>query len=73
MGSPWPTVLLCAGYVLLAKIIGPEIMASRKPLQLKKVILAYNAAQVVLSAYIVYESWAAMGWMKLWTGTLMCK
>ena len=42
--------LLFVGYA-------PRIMESRKPFSLKIIMLPYNFAMVVLSAYIVYEVW----------------
>ncbi|KAK3930581.1 Elongation of very long chain fatty acids protein [Frankliniella fusca] len=41
--------------------VGPRLMKNRQPYKLRKVMIAYNAMQVLLSGYTFYESWVA-GW-----------
>ncbi|XP_037782502.1 elongation of very long chain fatty acids protein-like isoform X1 [Penaeus monodon] len=54
--SPLPTVALSLLYVLGVTWIGPKLMAKRKPFEgLRNVMVAYNAVQVVYSAWLVYE------------------
>ncbi|XP_042231586.1 elongation of very long chain fatty acids protein AAEL008004-like isoform X2 [Homarus americanus] len=55
MDSPWPTLLVCLGYVLIVKVIGPQYMKNRPPFQLRNILVAYNAFQVVFSIWIFYE------------------
>lgn len=55
MGSPWPTLLMCLGYVIVVKYVGPWYMRDRPALQFKKMLVAYNAFQVVFSAWQFYE------------------
>jgi len=55
MDSIWPTVLLCLGYVILVKYFGPWYMRDRPAMQFKKILVAYNAFQVVFSAWQFYE------------------
>ena len=55
MDSMTPTVLMCLGYVILVKYVGPWLMQDRKPFELKKVLIVYNAAQVIFSAWQFYE------------------
>ncbi|KAF4529114.1 hypothetical protein B566_EDAN015384 [Ephemera danica] len=55
MSSPLPTLAICMGYVYLVKVIGPKFMENRKPFELRKVLIWYNAFQVVFSAWIFYE------------------
>ena len=66
--SPWPTVCLCATYVVCAKWIGPALLKRSSgpllpPELLRPVIRAYNGVQVALSAYLVYGALDA-GWAK---------
>ncbi|XP_076450144.1 very long chain fatty acid elongase 4-like [Babylonia areolata] len=54
MTSPWPTVLLVLLYWLTIGL-GQRLMASRPPFDLQKVMVVYNLALVLLSAYMVHE------------------
>jgi len=54
MGTPWPIAVIFIVY-LLAVRLGPGIMRSRKPINLKPVIIPYNLALVALSCYMFYE------------------
>ncbi|ROT79706.1 elongation of very long chain fatty acids-like protein [Penaeus vannamei] len=57
MYSPYPTLALCLVYIAAVTYVGPKLMAGRKPFSnLRSVMMAYNAFQVVFSAYIFYES-----------------
>lgn len=55
MDSPFPTLAMVVVYLLTVVIIGPSIMANRKPFQLNKILVYYNAFQVVYSAIMFYE------------------
>uniref|UniRef100_A0A0N7ZCK1 Elongation of very long chain fatty acids protein n=1 Tax=Scylla olivacea TaxID=85551 RepID=A0A0N7ZCK1_SCYOL len=55
MDSPWPTFFLCISYVLLVKVIGPRCMKNRPPFDLRRLLVFYNAAQVVFSTWLFYE------------------
>ncbi|CAG9560579.1 unnamed protein product [Danaus chrysippus] len=61
MSSPWPTLAACLCYALCAKKIGPSFMANRKPFELRNVLVIYNLAQTIFSAWIFYE-YLASGW-----------
>jgi len=62
MSSPWPTVSLSVIYWLICLKLGPGFMANKNPYDLKRTIQAYNVFQVVLSAYICYET-CISGWL----------
>lgn len=53
MKSPLPILGILATYLLFVKKIGPMIMENRKPLELRKVMIAYNCLQVVWCLRIV--------------------
>jgi hypothetical protein len=55
MDSPIPTMLMVAVYLYLVVILGPRLMANRKPFQLNSVLVAYNAAQVIFSIAMLWE------------------
>lgn len=55
MDSFWPTVALCTAYVYIVKIGGPNYMKDRKPFNITKFLIAYNAFQVILSTYIFVQ------------------
>lgn len=52
--SPFPTFALCASYLAVC-FVGPRVMATREPFQLKSIIIIYNLLMVALSAYMFYE------------------
>ncbi|XP_045112153.1 elongation of very long chain fatty acids protein AAEL008004-like isoform X4 [Portunus trituberculatus] len=62
MDSPWPTFFLCISYVLLVKVIGPRCMKDRPPFDLRRLLVFYNAAQVVFSTWLFYEMAHASWW-----------
>lgn len=55
VGSPASLFTILVTYVYFCKYAGPQYMRDRKPFDLKNVIIFYNAFQVFLSAYLVYE------------------
>ena len=55
MGSPIPTMIICATYVYIVKVAGPNYMANRKPMEIKSFLIFYNMTQVILSTYIFVE------------------
>ncbi|XP_052124900.1 elongation of very long chain fatty acids protein AAEL008004-like [Frankliniella occidentalis] len=55
MDSPFPTLAMVVVYLLSVVIIGPSIMANRKPFALNKILVVYNAFQVLYSAIMFYE------------------
>lgn len=55
MDSPLPTVIIVAVYLYLVLVLGPRLMANRKPFQLNAVLVAYNAFQVIFSVVMLWE------------------
>jgi hypothetical protein len=55
MSSPFPTLAICLSYAYFVKVLGPRIMDSRKPMNLRGVLIVYNFVQVVLSSWLFYE------------------
>lgn len=54
MQSPFPSLLLCVGYLIMC-YVGPRMMATRRPFELKPILILYNFVMVLLSAYMFYE------------------
>uniref|UniRef100_W8AWR6 Elongation of very long chain fatty acids protein n=1 Tax=Ceratitis capitata TaxID=7213 RepID=W8AWR6_CERCA len=52
MNSPGPVVSIVALYLLFVLKIGPAYMRDRKPYDLKKAMVVYNAFQVCFSIYL---------------------
>lgn len=50
-----PLVVIIAAYLFFCIYAGPRLMRNRKPFELKNTLLLYNAVQVALSVYMVYE------------------
>ncbi|XP_029474845.1 elongation of very long chain fatty acids protein 1 [Rhinatrema bivittatum] len=66
MQSPLlPTSILLA-YVSFVLYLGPWLMSSRKPFDLKPLMVLYNFSMVALSSYIVYE-FLMSGWLTGYT------
>lgn len=55
MNNPLPTLMLVAAYLSWVLVIGPLYMRDRKPMNINRTIIVYNAFQVSLSAYMFYE------------------
>lgn len=55
MNNPLPTIGMSATYLTWVLIIGPIYMRDRKPMDIKNIIIIYNAFQVLLSAYMFFE------------------
>lgn len=54
LGSPFPILTIIAFYVYFVKVLGPAWMKNKKPFQIEKIIIFYNVAQVVLSAFFFF-------------------
>lgn len=54
MSSPWPTLLITIAYLYLV-YAGPRFMSNRKPVELKPLLLLYNASVAGLNLYIGLE------------------
>ncbi|XP_037806325.1 elongation of very long chain fatty acids protein [Lucilia sericata] len=61
MSSPVPTFLLCVFYAYFSKSLGPKLMAKRKALDLRQILVWYNLFQTIFSAWIFYE-YLMSGW-----------
>lgn len=55
LSSPFPTLAICLFYAYFAKTLGPRLMENRKPFQIRKLLIVYNAIQTMFSAWIFYE------------------
>lgn len=55
MASPVPTLALCVLYAYFSKSLAPKLMANRKPLDLRRILVVYNLFQTIFSAWIFYE------------------
>lgn len=51
VGSPAPIMSIIGVYFLLVTFIGPRLMANRKPLELRNVMLVYNFAMIFINAF----------------------
>ncbi|XP_047103938.1 elongation of very long chain fatty acids protein 7 [Schistocerca piceifrons] len=52
MDSPVPLLLILGFYLYFVLKLGPALMAHRKPFELQKVLIFYNAYQVVFSVWL---------------------
>lgn len=53
MSSPLPVVAIVIGYLAFVKKVGPKFMENREAYNMRHILVAYNALQVVLCFYIV--------------------
>ena len=65
VATPIPILLIWIAYLVLVWI-GPKMMKRRTALNLKQILIPYNLAMQVLSAYMCYEVWW-MCFLFLWT------
>lgn len=49
----FPVTAIVVVYLLFVKIIGPNMMKDRKPVEIKNIMLVYNLIQTLYNAYIV--------------------
>ncbi|KAE8748228.1 hypothetical protein FOCC_FOCC005067 [Frankliniella occidentalis] len=54
--SPLPVLAIVGAYLYFSLSYGPRFMKNRQPFKLERVMLVYNAVQVVWCAYLVEES-----------------
>ncbi|XP_048458174.1 elongation of very long chain fatty acids protein 1 isoform X2 [Rhincodon typus] len=66
MVSPVPMTTILLFYVYFVLSLGPRLMASKKPFDLKKIMVVYNFALVFFSMYIVYEM-VRVAWLFLFS------
>lgn len=55
MSSPFPVLGIIIFYIYFIRSLGPHLMYNQKPFKLDKILILYNAVQVVLNAYLVKE------------------
>lgn len=55
MSSPIPQTIIIVFYIYFVMSLGPRLMESRKPFDLKRVLVIYNFSVVAYSLYMCYE------------------
>jgi len=55
MGSIWPVTIVVVMYLYFVLKLGPEFMKYRNPFNIDRIVMIYNAVQVVFSLYLVKE------------------
>lgn len=55
-GGPWPVLAMSLTYLYIVKVLGPRLMADRKPFDLKNPIRVYNFFMVLLNIYGVVQA-----------------
>jgi elongation of very long chain fatty acids protein 7 len=58
--------MICLGYVVLVKYIGPKFMESRKPFELNRIMMVYNFVQVAVNTYL-FREFLINGWLNDYT------
>lgn len=56
MGSIWPITILVISYLYFVLKIGPEFMRFRNPINIDRIVMVYNAVQVIFSIYLLKEA-----------------
>jgi hypothetical protein len=54
MDTPWPSLVICVAYFVFVAL-GPTIMANRKPIEMRNVLIFYNIAMVGMSTFCFIE------------------
>lgn len=55
MGSPWPILFIVSFYLYFVLKWGPAYMKNRNPFNIDRIVMVYNAVQVLFSFYLVKE------------------
>lgn len=50
-GGPWAVLGIIAAYIYFVKVLGPELMSTRKAFSLKPLIFGYNVVMVLINAF----------------------
>ncbi|VVC28059.1 Hypothetical protein CINCED_3A021647 [Cinara cedri] len=53
MSSPWPIISIISVYLLFILKVGPYMMKNRKPMNVKYMMLLYNAVQTLFNGWLV--------------------
>ncbi|XP_063697841.1 very long chain fatty acid elongase AAEL008004-like [Culicoides brevitarsis] len=53
MRTPWKVFALVGFYYLFVRYLGPRLMKNRKPFKLQKILIIYNAMQVLINFVLV--------------------
>lgn len=51
MYGPWGLAAILLTYLVFVRKLGPQLMKNRGPFGLRKTLIAYNAAMVVINVY----------------------
>lgn len=63
MQTPVTTLFLSMVFIFFVTVLGPRMMRGRPPMKgLKKLMIAYNVAQIIMSTWVFYMS-SMGGWM----------
>lgn len=54
MQSPVPVMSILATYLYFVLKLGPKMMEKKKPYELKTLLIAYNALQVIFSIFLCW-------------------
>lgn len=65
MGSPAPIVLILMLYLYFILKLGPQLMKNRPPFELKNVLIAYNAYQIVFTMWLLSLSFRVENWFNI--------
>lgn len=52
MGSPIPVILILCGYLVFVLKLGPHLMSKRDALKINKLLVAFNAYQMLFSVWL---------------------
>jgi len=61
MASPFPVLVVVIFYVLVVRIVGPWLMKTREPYDLKGVMMIYNLVQTLFNSWMLWQ--AGRFWM----------
>lgn len=56
MKSPLPVVTILVTYLYFVLVLGPKLMEKRQAYELKRVMIAYNAYQVLFSLWLCSQA-----------------
>ncbi|XP_063230866.1 very long chain fatty acid elongase AAEL008004-like isoform X2 [Bacillus rossius redtenbacheri] len=55
MSTPWPMLAIVGGYLYFVNSLGPTFMKKREPYNMDRIMMIYNAFQVVTCGWMTYQ------------------
>ncbi|KAB0795323.1 hypothetical protein PPYR_12162 [Photinus pyralis] len=69
MKSPFPVIAILVFYMYFVFKLGPKLMKNRRPFKINRILVIYNAIQIILCIWLLYRNATTV----LWKHNLLCQ